>query len=107
MNQFNIVNNTSNLLAERRVGRVCSPCGRWDELDLVEVVGLGPWVTFQKIDVVGCTQGNFIPWQQVSRKMNSNWTSVPIRVQRLCSLSEQQSGQVPYMRGLARSRQSL
>ena len=57
---------------------------------------LRPWVSFEKIDVVGCIQGNFIPLQQVSRKMNSNWSSVSIRVQRLCNLSEQQSGQVPY-----------
>ena len=32
---------TSNLLGEKRVGRVCSPCDRYDELDLVEDVGFG------------------------------------------------------------------
>ena len=52
-----------------------------DEMSLImwKLSALGPWVTFEKIDVVGCIQGNFIPWQQVSRKMNSNWVSVPIR----------------------------
>ena len=68
-----------------------------DEMSLImwKLSALGPWVTFEKIDVVGCIQGNFIPWQHVSRKMNSNWASIPIRVQRLCNLSEQQSGHVP------------
>ena len=32
---------TSNLLGEKRVGRVCSPCDRYDEHDLVEDVGFG------------------------------------------------------------------
>ena len=77
------------------MGRVCSPCDRYDELDIVEDVGVGALGDVRKIDVVGCIQGNFIPWQQVSRKMNSNWASIPIRVQRLCNLSEQQSGHVP------------
>ena len=67
-----------------------------DEMSLIlrKLSALGPWVSFEKIDEVGCIQGNFIRWQQVSRKMNSNRSSVPIRVQRLCNFSEQQSGQV-------------
>ena len=59
---------------------------------LWKMSALGPWVTFEIIDVVGCIQGDFIPWQQVSKKMNYNWASVPIRFQRLCNLSNNNPG---------------